>query len=109
MKKDKHPKYQEALFVDSANGYKFVCGTTQQSKATEKFEGNEYPVIYLTISSASHPFFTGSEKLADVEGRVGKFKSRQIAQEEKMKSQAAKAAAPPPPPAAAKKPARKAR
>ena len=57
-------------------GYKFVCGSTLQPTATEVFEGTEYPVYYLPISSASHPFFTGSSQLLDAEGRVEKFKVR---------------------------------
>lgn len=76
MKKDVHPKYQKVLFVDSASGYKFVCGSTLQPSAKEVFEGVEYPVSYLSISSASHPFFTGSKQLVDSEGRVEKFKKR---------------------------------
>ncbi len=76
MKKDTHPKYQQVLFVDSSTGYKFVCGTTYQSKQTEKHEGKEYPVCHLSISSSSHPFFTGNKQLLDAEGRVDKFKKR---------------------------------
>lgn len=76
MKKDAHPKYQQVLFVDSASGHKFVCGSTIQADATEKFQGKEYPVVYLSISSSSHPFFTGSKQLVDSEGRVEKFKKR---------------------------------
>lgn len=76
MKKNTHPKYQKILFVDMASGYKFVCGSTLQSKETEIFEGVEYPVYRLSVSSASHPFFTGSKALVDAEGRVDKFKKR---------------------------------
>ncbi|CUI17011.1 50S ribosomal protein L31 type B [Candidatus Protochlamydia naegleriophila] len=76
MKKNVHPQYQKVLFVDSASGYRFVCGSTLQPEATEKFEGVEYPVSYLSISSSSHPFFTGSKQLVDSEGRVEKFKKR---------------------------------
>lgn len=76
MKKEIHPKYQKVLFVDSASGYRFVCGSTLQTDAKEVFEGKEYPVSYLSISSASHPFFTGSKQLVDSEGRVEKFKKR---------------------------------
>lgn len=76
MKKDTHPKYQKVLFIDSASGSKFICGSTLQPKATQVFEGVEYPVSYLSISSASHPFFTGSKQLVDSEGRVEKFKKR---------------------------------
>lgn len=76
MKKDIHPKYQKVLFVDSTSGYRFVCGSTLHPEATEKFEGVDYPVSYLSISSSSHPFFTGSKQLVDAEGRVEKFKKR---------------------------------
>jgi large subunit ribosomal protein L31 len=76
MKKDIHPSYQKVLFVDSASGYRFVCGSTLQTEARETFEGVEYPVSYLSISSSSHPFFTGSKQLVDSEGRVEKFKKR---------------------------------
>lgn len=76
MKKEIHPPYQKVLFVDSASGYRFVCGTTLHPEGKEKFEGVEYPVSYLSISSSSHPFFTGSKQLVDSEGRVEKFKKR---------------------------------
>lgn len=83
MKKDIHPKYQKVLFVDSATGHKFLCGSTLQPKQTEKFEGKEYPVYLLSTSSASHPFFTGSKALVDAEGRVDKFKKRYTAAQSK--------------------------
>lgn len=83
MKKNIHPKYQKILFVDSSTGYKFVCGSTLQTKQTEKFEGVEYPVYHLSTSSASHPFFTGSKALVDSEGRVDKFKKRYTAAQNK--------------------------
>jgi len=76
MKEKIHPPYQQVLFVDSASGHRFICGSTLKSEAKEKFEGVEYPVIYLSISSTSHPFFTGSKQLVDSEGRVEKFKKR---------------------------------
>jgi large subunit ribosomal protein L31 len=76
MKKDIHPPYQEVLFVDNSTGYKFVCGSTLQPKATEMFEGKEYPVYHVTVSSSSHPFFTGSKQFVDAEGRVDKFLKR---------------------------------
>ena len=76
MKKEGHPNYQQVLFIDSASGHRFVCGSTMHPKAKEVFEGVEYPVIYLSISSTSHPFFTGSKQLVDSEGRVEKFKKR---------------------------------
>ena len=76
MKKQGHPPYQEILFVDSSTGFKFICGSTLQPKEKEMFEGKEYPVYRAPVSSASHPFFTGSTQLIDSEGRVDKFKKR---------------------------------
>lgn len=76
MKKDTHPNYQDVLFVDSSTGTKFVCGSTIQTEETEKHEGIEYPVYRVPVSSASHPFFTGSQQFVDSEGRVDKFRKR---------------------------------
>lgn len=76
MKKDIHPKYQQVLFVDSSTGYKFVCGSALTSDSTETFEGKEYPVCYVSVSSSSHPLFTGNKQLIDTEGRVDKFNKR---------------------------------
>ena len=76
MKKQTHPKYQKVLFVDSSTGHKFVVGSTLQPKEKDTFEGKEYPVYRLSVSSASHPYFTGSKQLVDAEGRVDKFKKR---------------------------------
>lgn len=76
MKKNIHPKYQNVLFIDSSTGHKFVCGCAIQSNEKEVFEGVEYPVFRVSISSSSHPFFTGSKQLVDSEGRVDKFKKR---------------------------------
>lgn len=76
MKKDKHPQYQEVLFVDSTSGKRWVCRSALKTKETEKFEGKEYPVYPLSISSYSHPMFTGKSGIVDTEGRVDKFRKR---------------------------------
>lgn len=76
MKKDKHPKYQEVLFIDSSTGHKFLCGTTLQPSEKEVYQGKEYPVYRVPVSSASHPFYTGSQQFVDSEGRVDKFMRR---------------------------------
>lgn len=94
MKKNTHPNYQQVLFVDSSTGYKFVCGSTYQSDKTEVFEGQEYPVCYVSVSSASHPFFTGSKRLVDAEGRVDKFLKRYSNVKPEQPSQAAVEEAP---------------
>ncbi|MCB1073190.1 MAG: type B 50S ribosomal protein L31 [Chlamydiales bacterium] len=108
MKKEGHPPYQDILFVDTATGTKFVCGSTLQPEERETFEGKEYPVYKVPISSASHPFFTGSQQFVDSEGRVDKFKKRYAqkaaqAKEQKEKQEQKKPAKK----AAAKKTAKK--
>ncbi len=76
MKKNTHPPYQEVLFVDSSTGASFVIGSTLQPKEKGKFEGKEYPMSRVPISSSSHPFFTKTNQLLDSEGRVDKFKKK---------------------------------
>lgn len=90
MKKEGHPPYQEILFVDSSTGFKFICGSTLQPKEKEMFEGKEYPVYRVAVSSASHPFFTGSKQFIDSEGRVDKFVKRYAKVAEKKEALDAK-------------------
>ena len=77
-KKELHPQdYREVVFMDESAGFSFLTRSTADSKGTIKWEdGKEYPLIKVQISSASHPFFTGEEKIIDTEGRVDRFKSR---------------------------------
>ena len=79
MKKDIHPKnYRPVLFIDNSNKAEFIISSTVETKETVKAkDGKEYPVYYLEISSASHPFYTGNEKTLDAAGRVEKFKAKQ--------------------------------
>lgn len=73
MQYKKHPTYQEVLFEDSATGTKFIIGSTLQTKEKMMHEGKEYPLCKVSISSASHPFFTKATQFMDTEGRVDKF------------------------------------
>ena len=93
MKKDIHAKnYRPVVFQDLNNDWAFLTRSTAESDEMIKWEdGNEYPLIKIHISSASHPFFTGQEKLVDIEGRVDKFKARQEAA--KVRADALKKAA----------------
>ena len=90
MKKEIHPPYQDILFVDSSTGFKFVCGSTLQTEQTEKFEGKEYPVCHVSVSSSSHPFFTGSKQFLDTEGRIDKFRKRYATKKKEADEQQAK-------------------
>lgn len=78
MKKDIHPKnYRQVVFEDLNNGFKFLTRSTVATEETIKWEdGNEYPLVKVHITSQSHPFFTGEERIVDIEGRVDKFKAR---------------------------------
>ena len=78
MKPGIHPdNYRLVVFKDMSNDYAFLSRSAAATKETIKWEdGNEYPLVKLEISSASHPFFTGKQKLVDSTGRVERFKQR---------------------------------
>ena len=74
MKDGIHPQYREVVFKDTAADYAFLTRSTIRTNQTIKWtDGNEYPVVYVDISSASHPYFTGKQKFVDSMGRVEKF------------------------------------
>ena len=80
MKKDLHPtSYRPVVFQDLNNGKTFLTRSTVATDETIKLDGNEYPLVKVHISSSSHPFFTGEERVLDIEGRVDKFKARAAA------------------------------
>src|SRR3954464_9351312 len=81
MKKSLHPdNYRLVVFEDLNNGFRFLTRSTAEAEDTTKWEdGQEYPLIKVHITSASHPFFTGEERVLDIEGRVDKFKNRAAA------------------------------
>ncbi len=78
MKADIHPKnYRTVIFHDNSSGERFLIGSTIESNKTEKWtDGTEYPIAFVDVSSASHPFYTGQEKVMDTAGRVERFKNR---------------------------------
>ncbi len=78
MKKDIHPEaYRTVVFKDISTDYSFISKSTAPSKDTVVWEdGNEYPLIKLEISSASHPFFTGKMAFVDTAGRIEKFNKK---------------------------------
>lgn len=104
MKKDLHDKnYRPVVFKDLSNGVSFLTKSTIHTQETIKWEdGSTYPLATVHITSTSHPFFTGEEKILDVEGRVDKFKARAEAAAKAKEAKVAKAEK------AAKKPAKKA-
>lgn len=96
MKKDIHPtNYRLVVFEDLNDGTKILTKSTIASEETTKWEdGNEYPHVKVHISSSSHPFYTGQEKLVDIEGRVDKFKARRDAAAKAQAAREAKKAKP---------------
>ena len=93
MKKELHPTdYRPVVFQDDSAGFAFLTQSTATTNDTIKWEdGKEYPLVKMHISSASHPFFTGEEKIIDTEGRVDRFKARFAAAEARKEALANKA------------------
>ncbi len=80
MRKDLHPNnYRTVVFQDLNDNTTFITKSTAASTETIDIDGQTLPLIKVHISSATHPFYTGKEKLVDIEGRVDKFKARQEA------------------------------
>jgi large subunit ribosomal protein L31 len=92
MKKDLHPQnYRPVVFQDLNNDQTYITRSTVATDETIKIDGTEYPLVKVHISSSSHPFFTGEERIVDIEGRVDKFKARAKAAEEAKEKRAAAA------------------
>lgn len=80
MKKDLHPtNYRAVVFQDLNNGTNILTKSTVATDETITLDGDQYPLVKVHISSSSHPFFTGEERIVDIEGRVDKFKARAAA------------------------------
>jgi len=90
MKKNLHPdNYRRVVFQDLNNDYSFLTRSTVASTETIKWQdGNEYPLVKVHITSASHPFFTGEERIVDIEGRVDRYKARTKAAEQAREKRA---------------------
>ncbi len=93
MKSNLHPTdYRPVVFCDDTAGFAFLTQSTAQTNETIVWEdGQTYPLVKVHISSASHPFFTGEEKIIDTEGRVDRFKNRAAAAEARKQELANKA------------------
>ncbi|MGI9519090.1 MAG: type B 50S ribosomal protein L31 [Pirellulaceae bacterium] len=78
MKAEIHPDYKPVVFKDKTADFAILTRSTiRTSDETIKWEdGNEYPVVYVDISSASHPFYTGKQQFVDTMGRVEKFRKK---------------------------------
>ena len=77
MKKGIHPEYRAVVFQDTSCDFAILTRSTIKSSESIKWnDGNTYPLIKLEISSGSHPYFTGKQKLLDTAGRVEKFQKK---------------------------------
>lgn len=76
MKKDIHPEYRDVVFKDVSADFMVLTRSTVKTSEMINFEGKEYPLFKVDISSASHPFYTGTQKIMDTEGRVDRFKKK---------------------------------
>ncbi|MFZ4405054.1 MAG: type B 50S ribosomal protein L31 [Pseudobdellovibrionaceae bacterium] len=77
MKKEIHPQVNQVVFKDMSCDYAFLGTSTLNSKETIKWEdGKTYPLVKVEISSASHPFYTGKQRVLDAEGRVDRFNKK---------------------------------
>ena len=93
MKKDLHPTtYRPVVFQDLNNKQTYLTRSTVATEDKITLDGVEYPLVKVHISGSSHPFFTGEERIVDIEGRVDKFKARAAAGEAAKERRAAAAA-----------------
>ena len=77
MKKGIHPEYRDVVFQDISSDFAFLTRSTVRSKDTIKWEdGNEYPLVKVEVSSKSHPFYTGKQRVLSTGGRVDRFKQK---------------------------------
>lgn len=78
MKQGIHPEnYRKVVIQDISCDLKFLTRSTVATKETVKWEdGEEYPLLKVDISSGSHPFYTGKQRMLDTEGRVDKFNKK---------------------------------
>ncbi len=77
MKEGIHPEYRPVVFKDISTDFAFLTRSTINTQDTIEWEdGNTYPLVKVEISSDSHPFYTGKQKLVDTAGRVDKFYRR---------------------------------
>ena len=74
MKPGIHPHYDFIVFRDKPADFAFLTRSTATSSERVMWtDGQEYPVVDVLISSASHPFYTGKQRILDTAGRVERF------------------------------------
>jgi len=79
MKPGIHPDYPAVIFLDTASNHSFLSRSAIDTKGRETMkwsDGREYPVVKVEVSSESHSFYTGKQKIVDTAGRVERFKRK---------------------------------
>lgn len=76
MKKGIHPEYRDVVFKDVSSDFEIVTKSTIKTADKITLNGTEYPLYKVDISSGSHPFYTGTQRVVDTEGRVDRFKKK---------------------------------
>ena len=76
MREGIHPEYRKVVFVDVSTGTEFVTRSTVRASKTREVEGEELPEVRVEISSASHPFYTGTMREIDTAGKIERFRRR---------------------------------
>ncbi|MCX5254974.1 type B 50S ribosomal protein L31 [Streptomyces canus] len=77
MRSGIHPVSRPVVFRDRAAGFQLLTRSTLDTQRTVEWEdGTTYPVVDVDISSASHPFYTGTSRVVDTAGRVERFERR---------------------------------
>jgi len=76
MKEGIHPAYHPVVFVDASSGDEIVTRSTMTSNEKRKIDGVDHYVISMDMTSYTHPFFTGKQKLVDTEGRIDRFRKK---------------------------------
>ncbi len=77
MKKDIHPNYREVVFQDISTDFSFLTRSAVETNETITWsDGQEYPLVKVEVSSRSHPFFTGKQRVVQSGGQVDRFRKR---------------------------------
>jgi large subunit ribosomal protein L31 len=77
MKPNIHPDYHPVVFQDAGTGSTFLTRSTITSDRTIDWtDGRTYPLVVVDVTSESHPFWTGANRVVDTAGRVEKFERR---------------------------------
>jgi large subunit ribosomal protein L31 len=85
MREGIHPGYRPVVFRDRSADFAILSRSTIETERTIEWEdGNTYPLVDLDISSASHPFYTGRQRIVDTGGRVQRFENRRQARQNRQ-------------------------